>query len=240
MKKKMPSSFGWLEDDDTKSSKYWDDFYLFFDASKNKLFDDFALLFELKKQKTVFNEIKKYVDDDGPVASFKILFSEIKDALEFIKLNISRFAEEINRLGGEDKTFFNKFEKELGEENSNVSENLLQDIDQSMQDNIFELFAQIKSLRKKRVNLLDARKSNLLSVFADHGVLPGYAFPEQGSELELNIRRPTEKMGKTSAPFHSISVTRPAEMALRDLAPFNTFYTHGYKAVVEKARNIWK
>lgn len=232
--KKMPTSFSWVEIDDPKASKYWTDFYKFFKDSKVNLFQDFSTLFGLTDQMSAYQELKKYIDEDGPVKSFKSIFETIKSEIKFISQTTEQLASEIVQTVGKDSSFLQALDEEVENLQKDATIEVLSDFDESIQDNILDLHARIKSLNRKKATLLDSRKSNPLAIFADEGILPGYAFPEQGTELELNIRKPLENKQITSAPYHTISVSRPAEMALRELAPFNTFYTHGYKATVDR------
>lgn len=83
-----------------------------------------------------------------------------------------------------------------------------------------------------------------LGVLTDYGALPNYAFPETGVTLKSVLRGlakregPVEggapaKAGKRKGPKHETNeYVRPASAALREFAPFNTFYAEGHRVVV--------
>jgi DEAD/DEAH box helicase domain-containing protein len=69
-----------------------------------------------------------------------------------------------------------------------------------------------------------------LNVLTDAGVLPNYAFPEPGVELDSVVRVETAK----GTDFQSYQYMRPASAAIRELAPFNTFYAEGRRVRVDE------
>jgi len=87
--------------------------------------------------------------------------------------------------------------------------------------------------------LLDLRGKYPLEVLTDAGVLPNYAFPEPGVTLRAMIeqdrdpearRKPVVDGAKQRRPakrWESREYLRPASSALREFAPFNTFYAEG-------------
>lgn len=69
-----------------------------------------------------------------------------------------------------------------------------------------------------------------LNVLTDAGVLPNYAFPEPGVELESVV-----VAGDGNQRTYSIhSYLRPASAAIRELAPFNSFYAEGRRVEVDE------
>ncbi|MFH0946926.1 MAG: Zn-binding domain-containing protein [Planctomycetota bacterium] len=70
-----------------------------------------------------------------------------------------------------------------------------------------------------------------LGVLTDAGVLPNYAFPEPGVVLRSVIRDQDENQ---KPKYHSYEFMRPASSALRELAPFNTFYADGRRVKVDE------
>lgn len=62
-----------------------------------------------------------------------------------------------------------------------------------------------------------------LNVLTDAGILPNYAFPEPGVELDSVIA--VERDGQRE--YAERRYMRPASAAIRELAPFNTFYAEG-------------
>jgi len=70
-----------------------------------------------------------------------------------------------------------------------------------------------------------------LNVLTDEGVLPNYAFPEAGVTLDSVIR---DDKDDRQREFSSREFIRPASSALRELAPFNTFYAEGRKVQIDE------
>ncbi len=88
-------------------------------------------------------------------------------------------------------------------------------------------------------SLVELRKKYPLNVLTDAGVLPNYAFPEPGVTLRAMIEqdrdpegraKPSPADGKKRRParrWEAREYLRPASSALREFAPFNTFYAEG-------------
>jgi DEAD/DEAH box helicase domain-containing protein len=82
--------------------------------------------------------------------------------------------------------------------------------------------------------LAEANAKHPLNVLTDAGVLPNYAFPEAGVVLKAQLRvrdaqggPVSNKPGRSNALRYEYQ--RPASTALRELAPFNTFYASGHR-----------
>jgi len=71
-----------------------------------------------------------------------------------------------------------------------------------------------------------------LNVLTDAGVLPNYAFPEPGVTLKAVIREETPDTDGRRNSSHEYM--RPASSAIRELAPWNTFYADGRKHTVSE------
>jgi DEAD/DEAH box helicase domain-containing protein len=75
-----------------------------------------------------------------------------------------------------------------------------------------------------------------LNLFTDEGLLPNYAFPETGVKLKsiiygINAEEGEEKGQKIS---QALEYLRGAGTAIRELAPFNTFYAEARKVVIDQ------
>jgi DEAD/DEAH box helicase domain-containing protein len=70
-----------------------------------------------------------------------------------------------------------------------------------------------------------------LNVLTDGSVLPNYAFPESGVPLEALI---THRDADDEKHVERRKYVRPAGNALRELAPFNTFYAEGHRVEVRQ------
>lgn len=69
-----------------------------------------------------------------------------------------------------------------------------------------------------------------LNVLTDAGVLPNYAFPEQGVELDSVVRVGD---GETRR-YDTYQYVRAASVAIRELAPFNSFYAEGRRVTIDE------
>lgn len=72
-----------------------------------------------------------------------------------------------------------------------------------------------------------------LNVLTDEGLLPNYAFPEQGVLLRSIIVREA-KAGATAPDPVTFEYERPSVSAITELAPNNTFYAQGRRVVVSQ------
>ena len=72
-----------------------------------------------------------------------------------------------------------------------------------------------------------------LNVLTDEGLLPNYAFPEQGVLLRSIIVRESKTAGNAADPL-TFEYERPASSAITELAPNNTFYAEGRRVVVNQ------
>ncbi|MED5374279.1 MAG: DEAD/DEAH box helicase [Myxococcota bacterium] len=96
---------------------------------------------------------------------------------------------------------------------------------------------EIKELNRHRLVLSqligELRRTYPLNVLANRSLLPNYAFPEAGVELHSLLAENRQGPGdQTERHYDKRSYQRPAARALRELAPFNTFYADGHKVRV--------
>jgi DEAD/DEAH box helicase domain-containing protein len=73
-----------------------------------------------------------------------------------------------------------------------------------------------------------------LNVLADAGVIPNYAFPEPGVTLSALLRDPYDEKATSRSGGKKVEYLRPASQAIREFAPFNTFYAEGHKIRVSQ------
>src|SRR5262249_39681927 len=80
-----------------------------------------------------------------------------------------------------------------------------------------------------------------LNTLTDEGVLPNYSFPEPGVTLKSVVRRrKAEKRrgeGEEEAAistYDAVEYQRPASSAIRELAPFNSFYADGRRLEINE------
>ncbi|HYO93170.1 MAG TPA: Zn-binding domain-containing protein, partial [Polyangiaceae bacterium] len=73
-----------------------------------------------------------------------------------------------------------------------------------------------------------------LNVLADAGVTPNYAFPEPGVTLSALLREPYDEAAGSKGRGQKVEYLRAASQAIREFAPFNTFYAEGHKIRVSQ------
>lgn len=78
---------------------------------------------------------------------------------------------------------------------------------------------------------IELRERYTLNVLTDEGVLPNYAFPEPGVKLESVV---SHKREDGQWEYEGRGYIRPASTAIRELAPFNTFYADGRKLKIDE------
>ena len=78
---------------------------------------------------------------------------------------------------------------------------------------------------------LELRHKYPLNVLTDEGILPNYAFPEPGVRLESVV---SHKKDDGQWKYEAREYVRPASSAIRELAPFNTFYADGRKVRIDE------
>jgi DEAD/DEAH box helicase domain-containing protein len=93
------------------------------------------------------------------------------------------------------------------------------------------------SQEKSAIQVLIAslRDRNVLNFLTDEGLLPNYAFPEQGITLQSVIYRQKRNEPDPERRFETrtYEYVRPAAAAIAELAPANSFYAEGRKVRVD-------
>ena len=116
--------------------------------------------------------------------------------------------------------------------------------DEHTQAEILELEREAAGYRGMRVRM---NKRETLNFFTDEGLLPNYAFPEEGATLHSVIFRSEKGAGGDGAEHEFVKreyeYQRPAQAALTELAPESVFYAGNRKVTVTrvetaKGRNI--
>ncbi|MHC2581233.1 hypothetical protein ACVI1J_006652 [Bradyrhizobium diazoefficiens] len=102
------------------------------------------------------------------------------------------------------------------------------DLDQ--EDKLKELDRERRSLRKIRD---DIKSTDTLAFLTDRGVLPNYAFPEEGVTLKSILFR-AEKLDEEEQRPTVTEYLRPAASALSEFAPGASFYTQGRKLKIDQ------
>ncbi len=99
---------------------------------------------------------------------------------------------------------------------------------------------EMDELRRERSGLMALIRSinarDTYNFFTDEGLLPNYAFPEQGILLKSIIyrRRRIQQQGQGKYESLDFEYERPASAGLRELAPGNRFYAEGRRVEVDR------
>ncbi|MCA9794846.1 MAG: hypothetical protein KC910_23725, partial [Candidatus Eremiobacteraeota bacterium] len=80
--------------------------------------------------------------------------------------------------------------------------------------------------------LKELREKYILNFFTDAGLLPNYAFPEPGVTLRSVVKRKDE--GPFDERYETREYVRAASAAIREFAPFNSFYAEGRKVQIRQ------
>lgn len=87
-----------------------------------------------------------------------------------------------------------------------------------------------KSLYKTRKKL---EQQQVLEFMTYSGLLPNYAFPDQGVSFSGRIFQPVPKGSNGKPQNFTKEYVRPASLALKEFAPHNTFFAEGYKFSIQ-------
>lgn len=222
----LPTSFSFLVESDSMDASYWDGLWVFEEENRDYLFKKFTHLFNLREN-VVFEEMRSYVKAGSMKEQFEKLFSQMRATINSTLMDAGFIDKEIKDLSGIEN-FTIKLDLYFQDTQGLKLEEAFPEIDIELLSQIAELYEEKSSLLRKYEALTSSRQNYFLGFVASKGLLPGYAFPEEGCTLDFTIRRSRKVKGKA---FYEIEVDRAPALALRDLAPYNTFYTHGMKAM---------
>jgi len=107
--------------------------------------------------------------------------------------------------------------------------------DEATRDEIAELEREVAGYRRLRHRM---HRRETLNFFTDEGLLPNYAFPEEGATLHSIIFR-SEKPAAGDGAEHELikreyEYQRPAQAALTELAPESVFYAGNRKVKISR------
>jgi len=182
-------------------------FFEFVEGERSRILRDFLNIFEAHISRSGENELSDFVQgaytSDG---SRPGLVRRLKDLFEDQSDQRRRFSREITKL------------------KSDLDRTRKQPVDEAQKTAEAEISAELSALR----NLLSRlNRQNTLQFLTDQGILPNYAFPEDGVTLKSVIYRrirSAETSDGTKYQNIELEVRRPAQVALKELAPFSRFY----------------
>ncbi len=129
---------------------------------------------------------------------------------------------------------FEKHQKDLESEKKALAKKPQDDALKAQLDDLDRELEGIKRLKR------DLNRKEVLNFFTDEGLLPNYAFPEEGTTLHSVIYRKLKEPketgdGKTSNFDSTVfEYSRPAHSALSELAPESLFYANNRRVQIER------
>ena len=181
------------------------------------LFQMFTSLFMQDIDAQALQELQTFAKGDGLMAS--PLQVRIKDCFD-------EMASEVEGLN----------------ENIRTLDKLLSEYKEKPNDSSYE--AEIKELRQEKYALLnvkkDIRRKDTFNFLTDEGLLPNYAFPEEGITLKAVLFRreeETENGTQPKKPTYTNRIyeyQRAASSAISEFAPNNSFYAGGHHFTINQ------
>lgn len=114
---------------------------------------------------------------------------------------------------------FDRLQRELRNARDRLQKQL-KDLEESEQEARQEIEQELRLLKGRAAGF---SRMTSLELLTDHGLLPNYAFPERGVRFHGGVYN--KHRGPQQEPF-SVEIVRAGGVALKELAPSNTFYTH--------------
>jgi DEAD/DEAH box helicase domain-containing protein len=192
-------------------------FWSYYQAAKARLTDEFLALFGDKIGPGNVQRLRQLSLGEG-------LAAPMKEALVAVKEQIKEYSEQIKTIRGRIA--------ELEEDPSKASFVL----DETSGKELADAEAELSELRDSEHAYLRLRaelqNKYPLNVLADAGVIPNYAFPEPGVTLSALLSEPYDENDGKKTRGKKVEYLRAASQAIREFAPFNTFYAEGHKIKV--------
>ena len=194
-------------------------FWTYYQANKARLTDEFLALFGSEIGDLNTQRLRQLLQGEG-------LAGSMKKALEGVKEQIKNYSERI-------KTTRDRI-RELEEDPSKASLVVDEESGKPLADPEAEL-SELRDTEHAYLRLRGELQSKYpLNVLADAGVIPNYAFPEPGVTLSALLREPYDEKVEGKSPGKKVEYLRAASQAIREFAPFNTFYAEGHKIRVSQ------
>jgi len=189
-------------------------FWVYYQANKVRLTNEFLALFGCEIGELNVQRLQQLSQGEG-------LAGSMKKALEAVKEQIKDYSERI-------KTVRERI-VELEEDPSKASLVLDEETGKQRADAEVEL-GELHDSEHAYLRLRGELQNKYpLNVLADAGVIPNYAFPEPGVTLSALLREPYDEKAGPKAHGKKVEYLRAASQAIKEFAPFNTFYAEGHK-----------
>ncbi len=129
-----------------------------------------------------------------------------------------------------------RFRREIDLLKSTIDKTEKRPVDEARENALADLQAERGAIRRLVIAL---NRTDTLNFLTDEGVLPNYAFPEEGVTLNSIIyRRRESKQGDDDKAIEweniELEIRRPAHAALRELAPHSRFYGNSRQVQIDQ------
>ena len=102
---------------------------------------------------------------------------------------------------------------------------------QDVEDQQSSLQMERNSLREL---VKEIERKDALAFMTERGILPNYAFPEEGMRLKSVIYRPASRDTESETDVNVYEYTRPASAGLSEFAPPSRFYAEGHQVRIDE------
>ena len=128
-----------------------------------------------------------------------------------------------------------RFRREIDQLKRTIEQVEKQPVDESRDNMLNDLMAERGAIRRLVIAM---NRTDTLNFLTDEGVLPNYAFPEEGVTLNSVIyrRRESKQSDEGGGEWENIEleIRRPAHAALRELAPHSRFYGNSRQVQIDQ------
>lgn len=194
-------------------------FFAFVKSHEQRFVQDFCALFEAVLTPEEYTKMQVHIAafaggdarEGVPTLSFKML-----EALSFLAQEVNNYERDLKRLS-----------KHIRELEAHPAQ------DDQTREHLEDMLREQAGLRKIRDEI---KGKSLFNVLTEEGLLPNYAFPEEGVTLRSIVYRKREQHTAQGKPYEvfEYAYQRPAAAALRELAPNNPFFAGGRKITVDQ------
>lgn len=191
-------------------------FWRYYQEHKERITEQFIGLFGAEISVTNAERLRGRSSGEGLAGPMQAAFTAVKE-------QIKRYGEELKKVGERISAI---------EENPSLASLVLDEASGEMRPDAEAELEELKDAQRGYRRLqLELMMKYPLNVLADEGIIPNYAFPEPGVTLSTLLKDPfDEQAGKIpKGQRKPVEYVRAASQALREFAPFNTFYAEGHK-----------
>ncbi|MEN9577764.1 MAG: hypothetical protein RJA70_773 [Pseudomonadota bacterium] len=194
-------------------------FWAYYQTNKARLTDEFLALFGSEIGEQNVQRLRQLSQGEG-------LAGAMKKALDGVKEQIKSYSERL-------KTTRDRI-LELEDDPSKASLVIDDESGKLVADAEVEL-VELRDSEHAYLRLRGELQNKYpLNVLADAGIIPNYAFPEPGVTLSALLREPYDEKAGATGKGKKVEYLRAASQAIREFAPFNTFYAEGHKIRVSQ------